>query len=219
MKQGYIQSRAYSLWLNDIDADTGEILFGGVDTSKYHGKLHTIPLDKRKGKSSASEFVVTLTQLALTNDEGQSLNLTGGGYGIPVLLDSGTTYTYLPEDLYESLASEVGAQYIAGTSIVPCSLRSYTGSIDFGFSGYQIHVNFSELVVDAYDIYGYPITFSDGEQLCFFGIFPDSGSDGSYVLGDTFLRATYLVYDLDNEQIGLANTNFNVTERLGPHIN
>lgn len=213
MQQGYIQSRAYSLWLNDIEADTGEVLFGGVDTSKFRGKLHTIPLDRRKGRSSATEFMVTLTQLALTNNVGSSLNLTDRNFGIPVLLDSGTTYTYLPEDLYESLASEVGAQFVAGTSIVPCSLRGYEGSIDFGFSGYQIHVNFSELVVDAYDIYGYPITYDDGEQLCFFGIFPDSGSDGSYVLGDTFLRAAYLVYDLDNERIGLANTIFNTTKR------
>lgn len=219
VEQGYIQSRAYSLWLNDLEAETGEILFGGVDTKKFHGKIHTIPLDLRVGQSSASEFMVTLTQLALTNNAGQHMNLTDDGWGIPVLLDSGTTYTYLPEGLYGSLASEVGAQFVAGTSIVPCSLRGYNGSINFGFSGYQIHVNFSELVIDAEDIYGYPLTFDDGEQLCFFGIFPESDSNGSYVLGDTFLRATYLVYDLDNEQVGLANTNFNATERYRPHIN
>lgn len=30
--------------------------------------------------------------------------------------------------------------------------------------------------------------------------------------GDTFLRSAYVVYDLDNEEISLANTLFNVTE-------
>ena len=29
-----IQSNAYSLWLNDLDASTGSILFGGVDTDQ-----------------------------------------------------------------------------------------------------------------------------------------------------------------------------------------
>ena len=32
---GHIKSNAYSLWLNDLDASTGAILFGGVNTAKY----------------------------------------------------------------------------------------------------------------------------------------------------------------------------------------
>ena len=212
VEQGHIQSRAYSLWLNDLDADTGEILFGGIDTAKYIGKLHTIPIDTRKGKSSPSDFMVTLTGVGLTNNISQTMSLTSSNFGIPVLLDSGTTYTYIPVSLYQKLAAEIGVQYVSGTSVVACSLRDYNGTVDFGFSGFQINVPFNELVVDAYDIYGYPITF-DGEQLCFFGIFPESNSDGSYVLGDTFLRSAYVVYDLDNAEISLANVHFNVFER------
>jgi len=210
--QGYIQSRAYSLWLNDLGSNTGEILFGGIDTSKYHGKLHTVPIDKRKGNQNATDFMITLTGLSLTNNAGQSMNLTDKTFGTPVLLDSGTTYSYIPPDVYDILASEVGLQYVSSTSIVLCSLKDYNGTVNFEFSGYQIQVPFSELVIDAFDTNGNPITFQDGEQLCFFGIFPESTSDGSYVLGDTFLRSAYVVYDLDKNEISLANTNFNVTE-------
>ena len=32
MKEGLIPTTAYSLWLNDLDASKGQILFGGVDT-------------------------------------------------------------------------------------------------------------------------------------------------------------------------------------------
>lgn len=40
-----------------------------------------------------------------------------------------------------------------------------------------------------------------------------SDSQGSTsVLGDTFLRSSYVVYDLANNQISLANTNFNATK-------
>lgn len=213
VKQGYIQSRAYSLWLNDLNADTGEILFGGIDTAKYKGKLNTLPIDTRKGSPSPSEFMITLTGVSLTNNISQTMSLTNGNFGIPVLLDSGTTYTYIPSSLYQNLASEIGVQYVSGTSVVACSLRDYNGTVDFNFSGFQINVPFSELVVDAFDIYGDSITFDDGEQLCFFGIFPETSSDGSYVLGDTFLRSAYVVYDLDNAEISLANVNFNVSER------
>lgn len=213
VKQGYIKSRAYSLWLNDLNADTGEILFGGIDTAKYKGTLHTVPIDIRKGKTSPSEFMITLTGISLTNNISQSMSLTKPNFGVPVLLDSGTTYTYIPQEIYKSLASEIGVQYVSGTSVVACSLRDYNGTVDFDFSGWKIHVPFSELVVDAFDVYGNPITFDDGELLCFFGIFPESSSDGSYVLGDTFLRSAYVVYDLDNAEISLANVNFNVSER------
>lgn len=49
----------------------------------------------------------------------------------------------------------------------------------------------------------------DGTQGCALGIVPTSG--GSSVLGDTFLRSVYVVYDMDNNEISLANTNFNVS--------
>ena len=213
VKQGYINSRAYSLWLNDLDADAGEILFGGIDTAKYKGKLHTVPIAIRKGKSAPSEFMITLTGMGLTNNANQSMSLTDSTFQIPVLLDSGTTYTYVPTSVYQSLASEIGVQYVSGTSVVACSLRDYDGTVDLDFSGFQINVPFNELVVDAFDVNGDPISFDDGEQLCFFGIFPETSSDGTYVLGDTFLRSAYVVYDLDNAEISLANVHFNASER------
>ena len=140
--------------------------------------------------------------------------LEDNDFSIPVLLDSGTTYTYVPQATYKKLASEVGVRYMSGSSVVKCSLKKYNGTVDFAFSGYEIHVPFNELVVDAYDIYGDPILFENGDQLCFFGIFPDiSDMPSTFVLGDTFLRSAYVVYDLDNAEISLANIHFNVTDR------
>ena len=42
--QGHINQLAYSLWLNDLDSLTGSVLFGGVDTAKYHGELIALPV-------------------------------------------------------------------------------------------------------------------------------------------------------------------------------
>jgi hypothetical protein len=42
---GIIARRAYSLYLNDDRTDTGVILFGGIDSTKYTGELVSIPIN------------------------------------------------------------------------------------------------------------------------------------------------------------------------------
>jgi hypothetical protein len=63
--QGLINSNAYSLFLNDLNASTGNILFGGVDTARYNGPLATLPLQEVGG--SVSQFPITLTELSFGN--------------------------------------------------------------------------------------------------------------------------------------------------------
>lgn len=49
-----------------------------------------------------------------------------------------------------------------------------------------------------------------GQEICDFGIQNYTGD--VYILGDTFLRSAYVVYDLVNNEIGIAATDFNSTE-------
>jgi len=56
---------------------------------------------------------------------------------------------------------------------------------------------------------GKPATYSNGQSVCQFGIEP-AGND-PILFGDTFLRSAYVVYDLANNQISMAQTNFNAT--------
>lgn len=137
-----------------------------------------------------------------------------------VLLDSGTTLMYLPSTVTEALYEEVGAvtDYVGGTvlSFVPCDLARQNKTIDFSFSGVQISVPFNELVLypNAPDGSSAADTqvFSDGTPACVFGVAVSSSSSRNLaVLGDTFLRSAYVVYDLDNDQISLAQTKFNST--------
>jgi hypothetical protein len=58
-----------------------------------------------------------------------------------------------------------------------------------------------------------PPYLSNGDPACIFGIGPASVLDnGPLLLGDTFLRSAYVVYDLANYRIGLAQTKFNSTD-------
>ncbi|KAI1369066.1 aspartic-type endopeptidase [Xylaria arbuscula] len=200
---GQISRNAYSLWLNDLDASTGSILFGGVDTEQYTGDLHTLPIQANGGVYS--EFLITLTALKLGDEtiaEDQAL---------AVLLDSGSSLTYLPDSFVETIYERVDAQYDydAGAAYVPCNLESNTTTLDFTFSSPTITVDMGELVLDLVTSSGQRPKFSNGEDACLFGIAP--AGDGTNVLGDTFLRSAYVVYDIDNNQISLAQTKFNAT--------
>jgi hypothetical protein len=61
--QGYIQSAAYSLWINGNQTATGTnrtILFGGVDTGKFYGILVALPFVAGPFDTGVQEFFVTL---------------------------------------------------------------------------------------------------------------------------------------------------------------
>jgi hypothetical protein len=198
---GTISSNAYSLWLNDLDASTGSILFGGVDTDKYHGTLQTLPILPEQGGVYA-EFVIALTGMAQIGQSGQNSSLFTG-QNVPVLLDSGTSLMYLPNNVATAIYQSFNTQYSSslGSAQVDCSVGNQQGSLDFDFSGVRISVPYNELVIVA--------AISRGRPLCILGVAPAMSSIA--ILGDTFLRSAYVVYDLDNNEISLAQTNFNAT--------
>jgi hypothetical protein len=193
--QGKTATAAYSLWLNDLDANTGSILFGGVDTDKYHGTLSSVPIIKESG--SYREFVIGLSSLSAAS---QSLFSNSP---IPVLLDSGSSLSYLPSEYAQAIFQIFNANYdsSSGAAVVNCNLASSSSTVDFSFSGVTISVPMNELII----IDGY----RRGKAVCILGISDAEGSTS--VLGDTFLRSAYVVYDLNNNQISLASTNFNST--------
>lgn len=208
---GLIASNAYSLWLNDLDANTGSILFGGVDTDQFTGTLQTLPIQAESG--TYAEFFITLTSIQLGN------TTIGSDMALAVLLDSGSSLTYLPDDMVNNLYNSIGAMYDSneGAAYVPCSLANQNSSMIFTFSSPSISVPMDELVLPVVDGNGRRPEFSNGETACLFGIAP-AGS-GSNAMGDTFLRSAYVVYDLDNNEISLAQTRFNTTSSNVQEIN
>ncbi|KAL6876982.1 aspartic peptidase domain-containing protein [Trichoderma novae-zelandiae] len=212
-----INSVAFSLWLNDLDASTGSILFGGIDTEKYHGDLTSIDIISPNGGKTFTEFAVNLYSVQATSPSGTDTLSTSEDTLIAVL-DSGTTLTYLPQDMAEEAWKEVGAEFNneLGLAVVPCSVGNANGFFSFTFAGADgptINVTLSELVLDLFS--GGPAPqFSSGpnkgQSICEFGIQNTTGAP--FLLGDTFLRSTFVVYDLVNNQIALAPTNFNSTK-------
>ncbi|KKA26791.1 hypothetical protein TD95_003163 [Thielaviopsis punctulata] len=209
-----IKTPAYSLWINDKEKEEGALLFGGVDSSKYSGELKRISIVP-DADGNYVYLNVNLTSLDATSSSGND-TLTSSSFPVTVLLDSGTSLAYLPDDIVSQIWSEVGVlnetditnvRVDAGTPLIPCSRSSNNGSFTFHFAsseGPAITVPMSELVVEIASEAKFISGEYKGKSACTFGIW--SASDGSYILGDTFLRSAYVTYDLANLQIGMAQT-------------
>jgi len=125
----------------------------------------------------------------------------------PALLDSGTTLTYLPPSVVDSIVDKVapGSKFnsIYGGVVVPCSLKAPQNHLTFNFNGQQeIQVPFSELVLQTSNIIG--------EQICLLGIIPSDEN----ILGDNFLRSCYSVFNLDDKTISIAQMKYFNDEQI-----
>ena len=206
--EGLISSPAYSLWLDDLEAATGSILFGGVDTDKFTGSLQTLPIIPEQG-----QYVEMIVALSGINLVANNTNTTVSKSTTAVLLDSGSTLSYLPVDVSSAIYSALGVVFDEQQDqpFCQCSLANTTDIIEFVFSGQVISVPISEMVLPGDG----GVQTKSGETLgCAFGIVAQpaqSGPGTPYTLGDTFIRSAYVVYDLANNQISLAQTDFGAT--------
>lgn len=210
LSEGLINRRAYSLYLNDLNASTGSICFGCVDSTKYTGDLVTLPLQLAPEGASPdpqtpNAFYVTLSSVSFIDETGQETVLSPDGYSQSALLDSGTSQTLLNNEVIQPLSLGLGALYLGeGDYAVPCSYANSNATIRYTFGGSDgpsIDVPLSQLVFGEIlpsDVY----ISGTGDDACDMGL---SGPiDGSVILGDTFLRNAYVVYDLDNYQVAIA---------------
>ena len=209
VNQGLIQSNAYSLWLDDLASSTGSILFGGVDTDKYHGSLQTLPIQQVQGQYL--EMIIVLTGASLV-DGTTNTSVATTELPVGVLLDSGSTLSYLPTQMTEKIYSALSVTWNQRmqSAFCACSLANSSTTINFLFSGVQIAVPLSEMVLE-----GGLTEDGSGPEGCTFGIFeqaPTTGDGGTpNTLGHTFIRSAYIVYDITNNEISLAQTNFDST--------
>ncbi|KAI0522302.1 aspartic peptidase domain-containing protein [Xylaria bambusicola] len=220
VEQDLIDTSAYSLYLDDLFAETGTILFGGIDTRKFIGQLKSVDILRDAQSRIYSSFTVALNSLTIgkgSNSESSDLL----SEQTPVILDSGTTLTYLPPRVARQIYQQFNAYDdtgVTGLVYADCGLlsseRDTTLNFQFGGSnGPVIKVPMRELVLDnvkGYIALGLELPRDIGfDDVCSFGI---QSLQGIYLLGDTFLRSAYVVYDLDHKKIALAQANLNSTE-------
>ncbi|OCK98072.1 acid protease [Cenococcum geophilum 1.58] len=191
--QGQTKSVAFSLDLRSVDEDFGSVIFGGIDTKKYKcdlAKSSIIPASQAPGDYPRYWIYLTGIGQTVPGQSSKSYALpSGNSKGLPVFLDSGGTLSSIPASLFTAIGQDYPGARLDSTGTlydVPCNAPS--GSIDFTFGGKTISVAYSDFIWN-----------TDGT--CFLGI--KSEPSGEYVLGDSFLRAAYVVYDVDNQNLWL----------------
>ncbi|KAL5346002.1 hypothetical protein ACLOAV_009032 [Pseudogymnoascus australis] len=167
-------------------ANNGEITFGGVDTSKYTGDI-TYTDTATKGGS----WVIPVDGAGFNGED-------SGLKGKNAIIDTGTTYCFMPPADAKSFYSSVPGAKVSedgGSYAVPCTT---TIPAEFTFSG-------AKYSIPSKDWVGGKVGGVKTETMCTSNIYSrDATQDGSWLLGDTFLKSVYAVFDLDESRIGLA---------------
>ncbi|CAH6722599.1 aspartic proteinase 3 [[Candida] jaroonii] len=192
--QGVIQKAAYSLYLGDTNSETGTILFGAVDHAKYSGDLVSLPVVNSLeswGYEDPIRLEINVNDIKLNTSGSSTESVTSNGYA--ALLDTGSTLSYFPQSLLIKLGSMLDLDYSSslGAYIIDCNVKDDI-ALTFDFSGVSISVPLKDYVLSA------------SRSTCYFGILPQDSSSDYILLGDNFLRNAYVVYDLDDYTISLA---------------
>lgn len=186
--QGLIKSRTFALDLRHSDAETGAVIYGGVDRSKYIGKFETVPIIR--GAKGEYRLAVTLTGLGATLS-GKKQNFALDKDDTNVMLDSGTTISRMHYSAAYPILDALGATEDGeGYYYTRCSARDRDGSVDFGFGNMTVNVPLSDFILD----------IGDGTY-CYIGVVITTDQQ---ILGDSVLRAGYFVFDWDNVEVHVA---------------
>ncbi|CAH0017590.1 unnamed protein product [Clonostachys rhizophaga] len=224
--QGFIDRAAFSLYLNDLESDSGTVLFGAIDQKKFIGNLTVLPLTSQTTGAQVTSFNVRLLGFDLLNPDGTNI-LDLSNLNANTILDSGSTISLLPDKQVQQIWKEFGVISIKGilSPFVDCAYRGSRGDgyiFEFRFNGKTIQVPMHEMVIDAYadvqEVFQDPSVaryFRDWDRVCIFGISSTLGFNVPStftLLGASFLRSAYVVYDLTNEQLAIGQANLNSTD-------
>jgi len=188
VKMGVLAQNLFSVYLSDGDNSTGsELLLGGINSQKYTGSINYVPL--------ISE---TYWEVALDSMTMNGTVLTS----VPkAVIDTGTSVMAGPTQEVARIASMVGAtpfplnpsEYTLDCSTLP-SLPNLV--ITMGGMAYTLTPQ------------QYVIEVKQGPQTaCLFGMLGidiPAPRGPLWIVGDTFIRPYYTVFDYQNNRVGFA---------------
>ncbi|KAI0147819.1 aspartic peptidase domain-containing protein [Xylariaceae sp. FL1272] len=164
---------------NSDGVNDGEIIFGSTNTDKYTGDISYTAL------KSQGSWIIPMDDVTVG---GESSGVTGSS----AYLDTGTSFIFGPPDdvkeMYKLIegasSSDDGATYT-----IPCDSDA---EVAFTFSGKSWAISSKDFM-------------SKNGDTCTGNIYGIEYVPGGWLLGDTFLKNVYSVFDADNQQIGFAS--------------
>ena len=197
VRRNLISKGIFSVWLSDKrkSTDGGEILFGGIDDSRYSGPITWCPIT-RKGY-----WQIALEGASLKANHDSSMTTIWQSQSITnvtaAAIDTGTSLIAIPTSDAEAIHSILGARKtFGGAWTIPCSSLPSLPDFVLKFGGVEFALKPEQYVIQTAGI-------------CisgFMGIDIPPPAGPIWIVGDIFLRRYYSIYDFDNLQVGLATS-------------
>lgn len=234
-EQNKISQNIFSIFLNNAESygNSGEIIFGGIDKTKYTGEISYLPVVRTDRRT---QNLQTVRDFGFWQVYGQGISVKNGlekdiqvkfENTAPFVFDTGTTLSYLPTSVLEPIVdAAVGKANVAYDKVnnyfqIRCSMAKENTRIEVVMSTTaEISATPIVMSIPIADLI-FPM---DTEQVstasvCMFGIVPTSGT---IFIGESLLRSVYQVYDAELKRIGIAgavSSNATVTNAAGNNTN
>ncbi|KAH0432160.1 aspartic proteinase [Colletotrichum camelliae] len=229
LTDGKINSTAYSLWVDDLSNESGSLLLGAVDRSKFEGPLTRFPIVTSFSTSKVfNTRIYSINGSTSSSDALEPMGSLGASYNDKPTVRIGPhdIASWLPDDIAQDIYAIAGATWLESQSnyVVPCSANTSTAQLAIqlhGADGPVLNVPVSDLVIPS-DLWSSSKWSWDTEtatQYCLFGVqsynsstsstSTTSGSSSStYSLGGLMLKRAYMAFDLANAEMAIAKTKF-----------
>lgn len=183
--QGLLEDQQFAFYLGDVNKDEndgGEFVLGGYDEAHYKGKITWLPVRRK------AYWEVSFDGIGLGDEFAELKN-----YGAAI--DTGTSLIALPSSLAELLNAKIGAtKGWSGQYSIDCEARSSLPDLTINFGGYNFTLSPFE----------YTLEISGSCISAFTPMDLPAPFETLAIIGDSFLRKYYSIYDIKKNAVGLA---------------
>lgn len=174
-----------SFYLSNDAARSGSVVFGAMDTTKFTGPMTFVKVNS----ASYWQFNFAGARFSVAGVQGDA----AGGIA-NAIADTGTTLMIMATPVAKAINAALGAtSYSRGVyNFADCKRAKAGAPLILTMNGQQYSIPASI----------YALVGTDGT--CYSGI--TGGAESQVILGDSFLRAYYSVFDKENGQIGFAKS-------------
>lgn len=179
---GQLEEPVCSFYLGT--GENGQLVFGGVDPEHYTGSFHFVPV------TAAGYWQIALDGIKVGSEATWDMTLNRSHKAI---VDSGTSSIAGPTAEIKAIAALLGARSVQNLWVLDCWAPS--SNIAFKLGGRDFVLSGSDLVLHR-----------EGD-LCVLGLQASKVCDeqGSWILGDVFMRKYYVQFDWGRQRVGFAS--------------